>query len=234
MAGLIVGLAVMAVLMTAAMPVWKHTVQREKEEELVFRGEQYRARHRHVSTEDGERLSADARHPRSAEISSHEVPRPIANDDFVPLTQASQAAQGGAQPAQAQQGRGGAATPGAAAPQAGVPAGGIIGVTSKSTDESIRLYKGRSHYNEWAFIYTPPAQAAGAGGGGGATAPGAGVGGRGGQGQAPQRGQPPGGAGGFPNRGGRSFQSGAAGPGRAGIFQPAQQGQSGQPRGTGR
>ena len=41
MAGLIVGLAVMAVLMTAAMPVWKHTVQREKEEELVFRGEQY-------------------------------------------------------------------------------------------------------------------------------------------------------------------------------------------------
>ena len=32
--------------------------------------------------------------------------------------------------------------------------GGIIGVTSKSTDTSIRLYKGRSHYNEWAFVYT--------------------------------------------------------------------------------
>ncbi len=38
---LIVGLSVMAVLMTAAMPVWKQIAQREKEAELVFRGEQY-------------------------------------------------------------------------------------------------------------------------------------------------------------------------------------------------
>src|SRR3977135_860865 len=55
--------------------------------------------------------------------------------------------------------RAGEATPGGQA-----VAGVIIGVTSKSTDVSIRLYKGRSHYNEWAFIYTPPAPAAGAGG----------------------------------------------------------------------
>ena len=41
MAAIIVGMAVMAVVMTAAMPVWKQMVQREKEEELVFRGEQY-------------------------------------------------------------------------------------------------------------------------------------------------------------------------------------------------
>ena len=38
---LIVGLSIMAVLMTAAMPVWKQIAQREKEAELVFRGEQY-------------------------------------------------------------------------------------------------------------------------------------------------------------------------------------------------
>src|SRR6185295_19638270 len=38
---LIVGLSVMAVMMTAAMPVWKQITQREKEAELVFRGEQY-------------------------------------------------------------------------------------------------------------------------------------------------------------------------------------------------
>jgi len=220
MAGLIVGLAVMAVLMTAVMPVWKHTVQREKEEELVFRGEQYAH-----AIGMFQRKTANAYPPTLDLLVQQKFLRkkykdPVTNDDFVPLTQASQAAQAGAQSAQAQPGRGGATTPGAT-PQAGVPAGGVIGVTSKSTDESIRLYKGRSHYNEWAFIYTPPAQAVGAGVSGGATAPGAGVGGRGGQGQAPQRGQPPGGAGGFPNRGGRSFQ-------------PAQQGQLGQPRGTGR
>ena len=41
MAGLLVGLSVMAVLMSAMLPVWSHMVQREKEEELIFRGNQY-------------------------------------------------------------------------------------------------------------------------------------------------------------------------------------------------
>src|SRR5262245_57042641 len=41
MAALLVAMSSMAIMMTVAMPVWKHTVQREKEEELVFRGKQY-------------------------------------------------------------------------------------------------------------------------------------------------------------------------------------------------
>ena len=41
MAALLVTLAVMAVLMSAALPVWRHDAQREREEELVFRGQQY-------------------------------------------------------------------------------------------------------------------------------------------------------------------------------------------------
>jgi len=41
MAALLVSLAVMSVLMSAALPTWRHQAQREKEAELVFRGEQY-------------------------------------------------------------------------------------------------------------------------------------------------------------------------------------------------
>ena len=41
MAALLVGMTVMAVLMSAAMPVWSHFAQREKEEELIWRGQQY-------------------------------------------------------------------------------------------------------------------------------------------------------------------------------------------------
>src|SRR4029077_20400135 len=41
MAALLVSLGVMAVLMTAALPVWRQEMQREKEAELVFRGESY-------------------------------------------------------------------------------------------------------------------------------------------------------------------------------------------------
>ena len=41
MAALLVAMSVMAVLMSVAMPVWRQTAQREKEEELIFRGNQY-------------------------------------------------------------------------------------------------------------------------------------------------------------------------------------------------
>ena len=41
MAALLVALAVMGVLASAAMPSWKQMAQREKEAELIFRGQQY-------------------------------------------------------------------------------------------------------------------------------------------------------------------------------------------------
>jgi type II secretory pathway pseudopilin PulG len=41
MAALLVAMSVMAVMMTVALPVWNTQAQREKEAELVFRGEQY-------------------------------------------------------------------------------------------------------------------------------------------------------------------------------------------------
>ena len=41
MAALLIGLSVLAVLMTAALPVWSQFAKREKEEELIWRGQQY-------------------------------------------------------------------------------------------------------------------------------------------------------------------------------------------------
>lgn len=41
MAALLVGLSVMAVVMTMAMPIWSTAAKRAREDELVFRGEQY-------------------------------------------------------------------------------------------------------------------------------------------------------------------------------------------------
>jgi type II secretory pathway pseudopilin PulG len=244
MAALIIGIAIMAVMMTVVMPVWKQMVQREKEEELVFRGEQ-------IAHSIGmfQRKFANAYPPTLDVLVEQKFLRkkykdPITNGDFVPLTQAQggQAATPGGQttPGRGQQpappaqgGRGtnpfaGAATPGTAV-------GGIIGVTSKSTDTSIRLYKGRSHYNEWAFVYTAPA---GAGGAGGAGAPG-GAGGRGqrGQGQNPQPNSP------FPNTApfpgpngppGRGDGRGPFGPGGPGGRGPGGGAPSPFPTGPGR
>src|SRR5439155_14982752 len=104
---------------------------------------------------------------------------PVTGEDFVALPPATavQPAQGGGAGAGA--GRGGQNTgaggnaqrsgfggspvgqqPGTSTP--GAVVAGVGGVTSKSKEASIRIYNGRTHYNEWEFRYQPPPQAAGA------------------------------------------------------------------------
>jgi type II secretory pathway pseudopilin PulG len=170
---LLISLSIMAIMMTVVMPVWRQTAQREKEAELVFRGEQY-ARAINLL----QRKSVGALPPSIDFLVDQKVLRkkfkdPITNDDFAPVLLSVAAPQGGAPgtqrggaPPGGPQGsaRGGAApTPGAASGSTpGSPTGaGITGVTSKSKETSIRLYKGRNHYNEWIFVYTPPAAAPG-------------------------------------------------------------------------
>ena len=228
MAALLVAMSVMAIMLTVAMPVWKQAAQREKEEELVFRGMQYAH-----AIGMFQRKYANA-YPPSFDVLVNEkflrkkFKDPITNDDFAPIlvgqntqggaqinpSQPSGGARGGptagSQPAAGGQpgvtlpaaGRGGPAPGG---PGGGSAGGGIMGVTSKSKDKSIRLYNGRSHYNEWQFVWVAQTQAPGAG------APGAGgPGQRGGGRQNPQSPfNPPGSIGG--QRGGRGQAPGGRG-----------------------
>ncbi len=226
MAALLVGLSIMAIMMTVVMPVWKQTTQREKEEELIFRGKQYVH-----AIGMFQRKFANAYPPNIDALVDQRFLRkkfkdPITNDDFVPIPVGQGAAstpppggQRGAtgstgggrqtQTAPSTQGGGRAGGPGISAGSTGQTAGGVSGVTSKSKNQSIRLYNGRGHYNEWAFVYIQQVQAPGAG------APGSGVPGQGGQ--RGQPGQQPGplGPGGTPGQRGRGGfgPNGPGGPG---------------------
>jgi type II secretory pathway pseudopilin PulG len=227
MAALLVALGVMAVMLTVVMPVWKHAAQREKEEELVFRGKQYVH-----AIGLFQKKFANAYPPNVDVLVEQRFLRkkfkdPITNDDFVPIA-VGQSLPGGTQPTgqrgsagSASTGRGGQSTVSAAQPGAGrtggpggppistvspgQSAGGISGVTSKSKDQSIRLYNGRGHYNEWAFVFIQQQQAAGAGAPGTA-APGP-------PGQRGQPGQPPGPFPGGTQPGQRGRPTGPNGPG---------------------
>lgn len=179
MAALLVAIAIMGILMSAAMPVWRQQAQREKEAELIFRGEQW-ARAIHLF----QRKFGSAFPPNVNVLVEQKFIRkrykdPITNDDFQPVFQGAQTP--GGVPGQSTPGmptpRGGSpnrgggppqpnagprtppgATPGVG-PSAGAQVGqtgGILGFTSKSKDTSIRLYQGRSKYNEWVFVYRPP------------------------------------------------------------------------------
>jgi hypothetical protein len=222
MAALLVSLAVMSVLMTAALPAWRHQAKREKEAELVFRGEQYVRAIRLWEM----KMGPGTRPPSFDILVQQKFLRkkykdPMTEDgEFQPLFAGvnlpMQPGPGGPQP-----GRGGVGGRGVQPqpmPQqpgrGGIPTqmggGGILGVVSKSKETSIRIYKGGTHYNEWNFIY---ANASTAPGGRGAPMPGGRgspmPGGRGPDG----RGTQPGGRGFGPGMGpgGRGF--GPQGPG---------------------
>lgn len=212
MAALLVGMTIMALVMSIALPAWRTEAQREKEAELIFRGQQYaRAivlfQRKYANT-----------FPPNVDILLNEhylrkkYKDPITNDDFQVIyanqQQSAQPSAGGAQggaaqsgtvPTQGQQVRPPSQTVGAGAPFG--PQGGIIGVTSKSTAQSLRIYNGHEHYNEWVFVAQQASSRAGAPTGsqtptGGVNVPGGAPGGIGGRGNQPGQGgrgnQPPG------------------------------------------
>lgn len=251
MAALLISLTIASVMLTVAMPTWKQLSQREKEEELIFRGQQYA---RAIGLFQ-RRAGPGALPPNLDVLVQQRFLRkkykdPITNDDFQPLLAGQQAA-GGPPGQQPGGGRGGVQSPSTPAgptptptpggtPGAGTTGavGGIQGVVSKSKDKSIRIYNGRSAYNEWSFVFVPQQQQAGGAAGG----PGGPGGGRGGpQGQTPTFPGNPGGGfngrGGNPGNpgGGRGFGGGGprgGGPG-GGFPGPGGPGGPGGPSGPG-
>ena len=188
MAALLVGMTVMAVLMSAAMPVWSHFAKREKEEELIWRGQQYA---RAIGL--FQRKYANTFPPTVDVLVEQKFLRkkykdPVTGEDFqaIPATGmpggaagmpgggaagmpgmivpgGAQSAPGAPRPAPAGQPRSAAQmTSVGTTVQAGI---GIQGVVSKSDKTSIKIYNGRTKYNEWAFVYMASTQAPGAAGG---------------------------------------------------------------------
>lgn len=203
MVALLILMAVMAVAMTVALPAWSTLSRREREAELVFRGEQYaraimlfqrkyagaypptvdvlvterflRKKYKDPITDDdfktiavGEAVSVPQTvNPLSPSAGTLPTAGLAAGRTGTPAGRGTPPAQtagrggftlGGSTPAAAGQGRGGTTGPGGATP-------GIMGVTSKSTDQSIRLYKGADHYDQWLFIATQASVQAGGRGG---------------------------------------------------------------------
>ena len=220
MVAILIGMGVAAIMMTAALPSWRQQVQRTREEELIFRGEQYaRAIVLYY-------LKNNGTYPASIDVlvSQHFLRKkwkdPVTNDDFalvgvgiINLPGAGTSTPVGGQTpvaAGSSTGRGGASAVG------GTGQPGITGVRSKSPDTSIKIYQQQQQYNLWQFdasLIAPKmgvnlnAARQGQGGQGGRPGQTPGQGGRGGVGGADR---PAGGRGG----------QGGTGPGRGGGATP--------------
>ena len=76
MAALLVAMAVMAIVLSTAMPVYQTVVRREREAELVFRGEQYARAIGLFQRKYTQRPAARRRRPGQGAVSPQEVQRP--------------------------------------------------------------------------------------------------------------------------------------------------------------
>ena len=181
MVGLLVAIGVMGVLMTLVLPYWRVFAKREKEAELIFRGEQY------IRAIELYQRQFPGAYPNNlgALVEQRFLRRlyadPITGGTFEVLTQATVGltpTQGSPSPdlqsafataSQFDQANS-TNTPGNNArglsPTAGgsrLGAGGIIGVVSRSPDTSMRAYNERTRYDEWFFVYLPQASQPGVG-----------------------------------------------------------------------
>ena len=201
MAGLLVAVGIMGILMSVAMPPWLTVVKREKEAELLFRGRQYvRAIDLYQRRFPGAYpidldMLVEGRFLRRPYLD------PMTGEPFQILRQGSAVAAGetasaaetadgrerspfsdrtGRDPSDSlrpdlgRQSDGASRSPFSRDPAVGgEELGGIVGVVSRSSDDSLLEYNGATRYDQWFFVHGLQAAQPGVGG---APMPGGGIG----------------------------------------------------------
>lgn len=164
---------VMSIGFMIAVPVWQTQIQREKEEELIFRGKQYVEAIRLFQTKTPGAFPKDFDElieERCLRKKFEDPMSPDGNWNLILATQAP-ASMRTRQPTRrtarrsSRQGRTAAPTAGQTAfsaqrvliaPQAvlsSIDNPQIIGVVSASTQESIKIYQDQKSYDKWLFFY---------------------------------------------------------------------------------
>ena len=138
MAALLVSIAVMGVLMSAAMPAYRHLATREKEAELAFRGEQYARAIALYRAKNGNQFPPSIDVLVQGKYLRKKYKDPMTPEGEFRLVLVGNQT-GGENPSQGQ-GRGNQ-PPGGRGGQTGgaFAGGGVMGVASKSTKTSIRI-----------------------------------------------------------------------------------------------
>ena len=137
MAGLLVGIALLSLGLSIAMPAWRTLVQREKEEELLWRGQQYDRAIQLYRKKNAAPGAPSVERLIEGKFLRKLYKDPITGGDFeiIGVSQAGNAA-------------------GVQQPQRGF--GQLVGgVKSKSKAKSFRILNGRTVYSDWQFTYVP-------------------------------------------------------------------------------
>jgi type II secretory pathway pseudopilin PulG len=162
---LMVMITILVIGLMAAVPIWKTQVQRESEEELIFRGGQYVEAVRLFQKKNPGRFPASIEEMIKARCLRKPFPDPMTRDGKWDVILQAEGSGPSARPGQGAGQPGRAGSGGSAAPSVNrvfiVPEESldsvqnprILGVVSRSTRTSIRLYRDQDVYSAWLFFY---------------------------------------------------------------------------------
>jgi type II secretory pathway pseudopilin PulG len=170
---LLAGSTIMLIAMSAAVPAWKYVMLNDREEELLFRGGQIADGIRRYQQKNGNALPTSLEQLVKGRFLRKAYKDPMTKDGEWRLVRQGEPllpSQSG-RPGQPSPSPSASPRPGSAGPVAGVfgpsgvpgpgPLGGtgvgaILGVASRNTSKSLRLFNGRQKYNEWVFVAGQP------------------------------------------------------------------------------
>jgi type II secretory pathway pseudopilin PulG len=153
----------MMILMGVAVPTWRHVMQDDREQELYFRGDQI-AR----AVEEYQRKNGNAFPPSFDVLVKGKYLRRQYKDPMVKggkwrvvrpgeAVPVSTTPTGGASPGAGASPRPSPSPPASAfGPAGGTSMGAIAGVASLSHETSLRLFNGRTRYDQWIFLAGQP------------------------------------------------------------------------------
>jgi type II secretory pathway pseudopilin PulG len=156
---LMAAVAIMLVLLTAAIPYWRYVVQDEKEEELLFRGGEIADAIARYQRRNGNALPVSLEVMVKGKFLRRAYKDPMTKDGKWHFLRPGEAI-GPVIPGVPGPGGGTPTTTTTTRPtafsQPGFTLGVIQGVASTSTEKSLRVFNGRTHYNEWLFLPGQP------------------------------------------------------------------------------
>ena len=168
MVALMAAITILSVAMAVAVPAWKHVVQDDREQELIFRGGQVADAIRRYQTKNGNALPPSLDVLVKGKFLRKAYKDPMTRDGQWRLLRQGETMPGASstRPPGTPSPSPGAVRPPSPSPsplglvsRAGAAAaslGVIVGVASLSTDKSIRLFNNRDRYNEWWFVAGQP------------------------------------------------------------------------------
>jgi type II secretory pathway pseudopilin PulG len=154
-------IAVMLVALSAAVPSWRYVIKNDREEELIFRGGEIADAIARFQRRNGNALPPSLDVLVKGKYLRHAYKDPMTKDGKWRFVRPGEMVIGGLNPLQG--GRGSATvttttttTRPSAFSQPATVMGGFQGVASMSTDKSLRIFNGRTRYDEWVFVPGQP------------------------------------------------------------------------------